>query len=67
MLGLRFTGDRLVGTRFAALRELLGDAFEAVELPSARPWDHSVLTEQRRQAGVDRVLAFLRERLLAPS
>ena len=34
VLGLRFTGDRLVGTRFDTLRAKLGDAFIAVELPS---------------------------------
>ena len=35
VLGLRFTGDRLVGDRFSSLRELLGDAFIAIELPSS--------------------------------
>jgi dienelactone hydrolase len=67
VLGLRFTRDRLVGTRFSTLHAMLGDAFEAVELPSDARTDHSVLTEHRRQAGVDRVLAFLRERLVAPT
>ena len=67
VLGLRFTGDRMVGTRFASLRETLGDAFEAVELPSTRRMDHSVLTEQRREAGVQRVLSFLHERLDPPA
>lgn len=67
VLGLRFTGDRLVGTRFDALRELLGDSFIAVELPSSSPRDHSVLTEHRDDAAVDRVLEFLRARLLAAS
>ena len=33
VLGLRFTEDKLVGTRFDSLRTLLGDAFIAVELP----------------------------------
>ena len=65
VLGLRFTGDRLVGDRFATLRELLGDAFVAVELPSAKASDHSVLTEQRDDASVERVLDFLSDRLLA--
>lgn len=65
VLGLRFTGDRLVGNRFATLRELLGDAFIAVELPSSKPSDHSVLTEQRDDASVERVLDFLVDRLLA--
>jgi dienelactone hydrolase len=63
VLGLRFTGDRMVGTRFATLREKLGDAFIAVELPSVSKRDHSVLTEQRDEASVQRVLAFLVERL----
>ncbi|MFN6121477.1 MAG: dienelactone hydrolase family protein [Actinomycetes bacterium] len=63
VLGLRFTGDKLVGTRFASLRELLGDAFLAVELPSSSPRDHSVLTEQRDEPSVQRVLAFLGEKL----
>ena len=64
VLGLRFTGDALVGTRFDSLRELLGDAFIAVELPSAHKRDHSVLTEHRDAASVDRVIAFLRAKLL---
>ncbi len=65
VLGLRFTGDALVGTRFDSLRDLLGDAFVAVELPSRTKSDHSVLTEQRDDAAVERVLEFLRDRLLA--
>ena len=64
VLGLRFTEDRAVGDRFTSLRELLGDAFIAVELPSAAKSDHSVLTEQRDDASVERVLAFLREKLI---
>lgn len=63
VLGLRFTGDKLVGTRFDSLRELLGDAFIAVELPSSAPSDHSVLTEQRDDASVQRVIDFLHEKL----
>ncbi|CAN5398270.1 dienelactone hydrolase family protein [soil metagenome] len=65
VLGLRFTGDKLVGGRFDSLRELLGDAFIAVELPSTGKRDHSVLTEQRDDASVSRVIEFLREKLLA--
>ena len=64
VLGLRFTGDRLVGTRFDTLRELLGDAFIAIELPSNAKADHSVLTEQRDEASVRRVLRFLQDKLL---
>jgi dienelactone hydrolase len=63
VLGLRFTGDKLVGTRFDSLRALLGDAFIAVELPSASKRDHSVLTEQRDEPSVARVIDFLREKL----
>lgn len=63
VLGLRYTGDRLVGTRFDSLRALLGDAFVAVEFESRSPSDHSVLTEQVQQDGVREVLNFLRARL----
>lgn len=63
VLGLRFTEDIAVGTRFDSLRELLGDAFIAVELPSANKRDHSVLTEQRDEPSVQKVLAFLQEKL----
>ena len=64
VLGLRFTGDKLVGSRFDSLRELLGDAFIAIELPSAAKTDHSVLTEQRDEPSVQRVLSFLQDKLL---
>ena len=63
VLGLRFTQDKLVGTRFDSLRELLGDAFIAIELPSQSPKDHSVLTEQRDEDSVQRVLNFFKEKL----
>ena len=66
VLGLRFTGDKLVGTRFDSLRELLGDAFIAIELTSNAKADHSVLTEQRDEPSVQRVLQFLRDKLLTP-
>lgn len=64
VLGLRFTGDKLVGTRFDSLRELLGDAFIAVELPSPTPRHHSVLTEHRDDASVTQVIDFLRDKLV---
>jgi len=64
VLGLRYDKDRAVGTRFDSLRELLGDAFLAVELPSRHPMDHAVLTEHRDDASVQRVLGFFREKLL---
>ena len=64
VLGLRFTGDKLVGTRFDSLRKLLGDAFVAVEFESSTKQDHSVLTEQIQEEGVARVLEFLKLKLL---
>ena len=67
VLGLRFTGDKLVGDRFATLRSMLGDAFIAVELPSATPRDHSVLTEQRDVPSVERVIEFFVEKLQTPT
>ena len=63
VLGLRFTGDKLVGTRFAELHKLLGDAFIAVEFESTKKSDHSVLTEQRQELGVQRVIEFLKLKL----
>ncbi|MEP1122641.1 MAG: dienelactone hydrolase family protein [Ilumatobacter sp.] len=63
VLGLRFAGDKLVGDRFATLRQKLGDAFIAVELPSSSRADHSVLTEQRDDRSVERVLDFFVEKL----
>jgi dienelactone hydrolase len=63
VMGLRFTGDKLVGTRFATLRALLGEAFRPVEFPSVGKMDHAVLTEQRQDEGVRQVLAFFHERL----
>jgi dienelactone hydrolase len=64
VLGLRFTEDRAVGDRFTSLRKLLGDAFIAIELPSVKKSDHSVLTEQRDDASVQRVIEFFQEKLL---
>ena len=63
VLGLRFTKDKAVGDRFTSLRELLGDSFIAIELPSNKPSDHSVLTEQRDETSVQRVLDFFVEKL----
>ncbi len=63
VLGLRFTGDRLVGTRFDSLRALFGEQFIAVEFASSAKSDHSVLTEQRQAEGVRRVVDFLRDKL----
>jgi dienelactone hydrolase len=64
VLGLRYTGDRLVGdARFANLRQRLGDAFVTVELPSSSVRDHSVLTEQRDESAVETVLDFFVSKL----
>jgi dienelactone hydrolase len=60
VLGLRFTRDPAVGTRFRTLTRELGDAFIKVEFGGV---GHSTLTEQRQQEGVDRVLAFFDEKL----
>lgn len=78
VLGLRFTGDRLVPSeRFDYLREELGDAFVAVELPdeAANPdalmKPHSVLTEhlidepgQPTRDALDQALGLFRSKLL---
>ena len=63
VLGLRFTQDKLVGDRFSSLRELLGDAFIAVEIPSQSKKDHSVLTEHRHEPSVQRVIEFFAQKL----
>jgi len=62
VLGLRYRNDVAVGKRFDTLRAELGDNFIAVEFPGIR---HSTLTLHRQQEGVDRVLAFLKEKLTA--
>lgn len=78
VLGLRFAGDRLCpAERFEFLRQQLGDAFVAIELPdeSANPdapiKPHSVLTEhlvddpgQPTHDALERVLELFRARLL---
>jgi len=64
VLGLRYAGDPAVGTRFDTLRRELGEGFLFVELPGK---GHSVLTEHRDDASVQRVLDFFRERLLQPA
>jgi dienelactone hydrolase len=81
VLGLRFTGDPMCpAERFATLRRELGNGFEGIEIdsspgnPNGIPRTaHSVVTNDlvdqdghpTRQA-LERVLAFFRERLLAP-
>lgn len=63
VLGLRFTEDKFVGDRFDSLRQLIGDAFVAIELPSQKKTDHSVLTEQRDEPSVRRVIEFFDAKL----
>jgi dienelactone hydrolase len=63
VLGLRYVGDKAVGTRFDTLRDLLGDHFVAVELSNRTSRDHSVLTEHRDDESVERVLDFLEAKL----
>lgn len=78
VLGLRFTGDKIVPRgRFEFLRRALGEAFVAIELPNsaANPDGaippHSVLTEhlidepgQPTRDALDTVLDLFRKRLL---
>jgi dienelactone hydrolase len=78
VLGLRFTGDKASPPeRFEHLRELLGDAFVAVEIDSSKgnagghkKMAHSVLTEDLddrpgtpTRDALDQVLGFFVERL----
>lgn len=77
-LGLRFSGDPLVpAERFKTLKDRLGDAFEVIELDSAKGnpggfgrMAHSVLTLEVRETPENpayearkRVVEFLKERL----
>lgn len=60
VLGLRYASDKLTGTRFDTLTNLLGDRFLRVEFDGP---GHSVLTADRQPEGVRRVLEFFDERL----
>jgi dienelactone hydrolase len=60
VLGLRFTGDRMVGKRFETLTREIGGAFLKVELPGRQ---HSTVTEHRQQEAVDAVLGFFHDKL----
>ena len=60
VLGLRYRSDPMVGRRFGTLTREIGDAFIRVEFEGRQ---HATLTEHRQQEAVDRVLAFLAERL----
>ncbi|BBZ08723.1 dienelactone hydrolase [Mycolicibacterium doricum] len=78
-LGLRFSKDMLSpGERFSTLKARLGDAFEVIEIDSAKgnphgisPAAHSVLTDQIREVdghpayeARKRVVEFLTQRLV---
>ncbi len=60
VLGLKYRKDPAVGTRFDTLTRELGGSFLRVEFEGR---GHSTLTAHRQQEGVDRVLAFFREKL----
>ena len=64
VLGLRYASDPAVGSRFETLSREIGEAFIRVEFPGRK---HSTLTMHRQQEAVDRVLAFLRDKLLTAS
>ncbi|MEZ0580760.1 dienelactone hydrolase family protein [Nocardioides sp. MH1] len=60
VLGLQYAGDPMTGRRFDTLERELGDAFIRVDFPGRR---HATVTRHRQQEGVDKVVAFLREKL----
>ena len=60
VLGLRYRKDSATGTRFDTLTREIGDRFIRVEFEGK---GHSTLTAHRQQEAVDRVLAFLDEKL----
>lgn len=60
VLGIQYASDPTTGTRFDTLDRELGDGFLRVDLPGK---GHSVVTEQRSQVAVDRVLEFFAERM----
>ncbi|MGZ0710939.1 dienelactone hydrolase family protein (plasmid) [Coraliomargarita sp. W4R53] len=60
VLGLKYREDTKPGTKFDTLRHELGEKFLAVELEGKA---HSVLTEDRDDAAVIRVLDFFDEKL----
>lgn len=60
VMGLKYRTDPAVGSRFATLERMLGERFVGVEFEGP---GHSVLSADRRDSGVRRVLDFLDERL----
>ena len=63
VLGVRYDGDLATGTRFETLQRELGDGFVRVDLRPTSRGDHATLTAHRSEEAVDRVLAFLGQRL----
>lgn len=63
VLGVRYDGDSATGTRFETLQRELGDGFLRVDLRPTGRMDHATLTAHRSQEAVDRVIAFLGQRL----
>jgi hypothetical protein len=63
VLGVRYDGDRATGTRFDRLERELGDGFLRVDVRPTGRMDHATLTAHRSQEAVDRVIAFLGQRL----
>lgn len=61
VLGVRYHGDWVTGTRFETLRRELGDGFISVELEGH---GHATLTDHKHPVAVVRVVDFFRERLL---
>jgi len=64
VLGLRYTCDLMVGTRFETLTNELGGAFLKVEIDGRK---HATLTEHSTPHAVETVLAFFDEKLNPPS
>ncbi|GEP37370.1 dienelactone hydrolase [Nocardioides psychrotolerans] len=60
VLGLQYASDVATGTRFDTLTREIGGAFIRVEFEGK---GHSTVTAHRQQEGVDRVLAFFRDKL----
>jgi dienelactone hydrolase len=64
VLGVRYHGDWVTGTRFETLRRELGDGFVAVELGGH---GHATLTDHRHPEALRRVTEFFCQRLLPVS
>jgi dienelactone hydrolase len=60
VLALQYAGDPMTGSRVDRLGELIGDSLMRIDFPGRL---HATVTRHRQQEGVDRVLAFLDEKL----